>query len=246
MIIIRQKEFANRDYEGLSEMQKDVLRKKRSDYAKALRNKIHEIDKNTSDIRQSWDSVNSKGHVTGGGVKSHYEFKTAQGNSRADFLKNYKNNARRALLDSSQSAKEVMKEDVKNLPIDNSSNARFKHLEREIDKKLHNDPLLTKPFKDRVESYKIDKQFKKIQEERAKRKEEKAAKEAAKKASKESIAKHEAKAAELRAKKEAAEKLKGNLKKGGIGALAIGGTVAAGYGAKKLYDKKKSKESEKK
>ena len=214
--------------------------------SKALRNRIHEIDKGTSDIRQSWDSVNSNGHVIGGGVKSNYEFETNQGNSRAEFLKNYKTNARRALLDSSQSAKKVMKEDVKKLPIDNSSNAKIKHLLRDLDKNINNDPLLTKPFKDRVESYKLDKQVKKIKEERAKRKEEKEAKEAAKKASKESIAKHEAKAAELRAKKEAAEKLKGNLKKGGIGALAIGGAVAAGYGAKKLYDKKKSKESDNK
>lgn len=37
-----------------------------------------------------------------------------------------------------------------------------------------------------------------------------------------------------------------NLKKGGIGALAIGGAVAAEYGAKKLYDKKKSKKEEEK
>ena len=37
-----------------------------------------------------------------------------------------------------------------------------------------------------------------------------------------------------------------NLKKGGIGALAIGGAIATGIGAKKLYDKKKSKKSEKK
>jgi len=53
--------------------------------------------------------------------------------------------------------------------------------------------------------------------------------------SKASIAKHEAKAAELRAKKEAGKM----LKKGGKIALATGGAIAAGVGAKKLYDKKK-------
>jgi len=52
-----------------------------------------------------------------------------------------------------------------------------------------------------------------------------------------SIAKHEAKVAELRAKKEAGKM----LKKGGKIALATGGAVAAGIGAKKLYDKKKKK-----
>ena len=57
---------------------------------------------------------------------------------------------------------------------------------------------------------------------------------------KESIAKHEAKAAELRAKKEAGKM----LKKGGKIALATGGVVAAGIGAKKLVDKKKAKKDD--
>ena len=76
----------------------------------------------------------------------------------------------------------------------------------------------------------------------------KEAKEVAKKKAEESrasIAKHEAKAAELRAKKEAGEQLKKNLKKGGKIALATGGVVAAGMGAKKLYDKKVKKDSKK-
>jgi hypothetical protein len=79
---------------------------------------------------------------------------------------------------------------------------------------------------------------KKAEEEKweAVRKAEKAAK------SKASIAKHEAKAAELRAKKEAGKM----LKKGGKIALATGGVVAAGIGAKKLADKKKAKKEEKK
>lgn len=77
---------------------------------------------------------------------------------------------------------------------------------------------------------------KKAEEEKweAVRKAEKAAK------SKASIAKHEAKAAELRAKKEAGKM----LKKGGKIALATGGVVAAGIGAKKLADKKKAKKDD--
>ena len=59
-----------------------------------------------------------------------------------------------------------------------------------------------------------------------------------------SLTKHEAKAAKLRAKKEAGEQLKKNLKKGGKIALATGGAVAAGIGAKKLYDKKKAKKDD--
>ena len=57
-----------------------------------------------------------------------------------------------------------------------------------------------------------------------------------------SLVKHEAKAAKLRAKKEAGKM----LKKGGKIALATGGVVAAGIGAKKLADKKKAKKEEKK
>lgn len=61
-----------------------------------------------------------------------------------------------------------------------------------------------------------------------------------------SIGRHRLKAAELRAKKEAGEQLKKDLKKGGKIALATGGVVAAGIGAKKLVDKKKAKKEEKK
>ena len=47
-------------------------------------------------------------------------------------------------------------------------------------------------------------------------------------------------------KKEAEKQLKKKLKKGGKIALATGGVVAAGIGAKKLVDKKKAKKEEKK
>lgn len=106
---------------------------------------------------------------------------------------------------------------------------------------IHRDKLADKQTKASFKFYK-DKQKEEIskikaaKKKEAERKAEKAAK------SKASIAKHEAKAAELRAKKELGK----NLKKGGKIALATGGVVAAGIGAKKLVDKKKSKKEEKK
>lgn len=54
-----------------------------------------------------------------------------------------------------------------------------------------------------------------------------------------SIAKHEAKAAELRAKKVAGQKLIKNLKTAGKVGLGVAGAAGIGYGIKKAVDKKK-------
>ena len=104
---------------------------------------------------------------------------------------------------------------------------------------IHREKLADKQTKAGFKFYK-DKQKEEIskikaaKKKEAERKAEKAAK------SKASIAKHEAKAAELRAKKEAGKM----LKKGGKIALATGGAIAAGIGAKKLADKKKAKKDD--
>ena len=105
---------------------------------------------------------------------------------------------------------------------------------------IHRDKLADKQTKAGFKSYK-DKQKEEISKIKAAKKKEADIK--AKKAaeSKASIAKHEAKAAELRAKKELGKK----IKTGGKIALATGGVVAASVGAKKLIDKKKAKKKKK-
>jgi len=59
---------------------------------------------------------------------------------------------------------------------------------------------------------------------------------------KESIAKHEAKSNELRAKKLAGEKLAKNLKTAGKVGLGVAGVAGIGYGIKKAIDKKKKED----
>ena len=119
---------------------------------------------------------------------------------------------------------------------------------------LATDPAIRREFREnkaqilkrrKQASKELEESVKKLEKERADEEAKKEVERKAKKAaeSKASIAKHEAKAAELRAKKEAGKM----LKKGGKIALATGGVVAAGIGAKKLADKKKAKkESNKK
>lgn len=60
-----------------------------------------------------------------------------------------------------------------------------------------------------------------------------------------SIAKHEAKAAELKAKKAAGEKLIKNLKTAGKAGLGIAATAGVGYGINKAINKKKDDSSKK-
>ena len=112
---------------------------------------------------------------------------------------------------------------------------RNNRMENRLDSNtIHRDKLADKQTKAGFKSYKDrqNKEISKIKESKRKEAEIKAKKAAESKAS---IAKHEAKAAELKAKKESGE----ILKKGGKTALVVGGAIAAGVGAKKLIDKKK-------
>ena len=103
---------------------------------------------------------------------------------------------------------------------------------------IYRDKLADKQTKAGFKSYK-DKQNKeifKIKESKRKEAEMKAKKAAESRAS---IAKHEAKAAELRAKKLAGQKLVKNLKTAGKIGLGAAALVGSGVVAKKIYDKRK-------
>ena len=76
--------------------------------------------------------------------------------------------------------------------------------------------------------------------------EKEAARKAKAKASAESIAKHEAKAAELRAKKVAGQKLVKNLKTAGKVGIGVAGAAGIGYGIKKAVDKNKKENGKEK
>ena len=232
MKILRQKEFARKDYEGLNEEEKKILKKNRSEYAKNLKKSYRQTMEDINKLPNNNKVITSKLKFGGGGVSSNVNQRTASGVFDTKPIKElHKNGIRDTIINKTlPEVKQLLRGEsvIEAKQIADSGNRKGKEAAAKRDIQVRQETSnLRNEFRDRVKKFK----------------EEKA--EARRKASEESIAKHEAKAAGLRAKKEAAEKLKGNLKKGGIGTLAIGGTVAAGYGAKKLYDKKKSKESEK-
>ena len=237
MIIFRQREFARRDYEGLNEEQKKILKNKRSDYAKGLRkaykSSMSGIDKLDP---YSTESIKSTLTIHGGGVTSNVKQTTARGYfDRNPITELHKNGVRNTLINRTlPEAKQILRENsiAEAKQIVESGNKKGKEANAKRDLQLkQRDSKLRDDFRNRVKDYKN----KKVEEENAQKKA---------KASAESIVHHEAKAAKLRAKKEAGERLKKNLKNGGIGALATGTTIAAGYGAKKLYDKKKEKKDQ--
>lgn len=216
MIIIRQKEFARRDYEGLDEISKANLRKERSELAKELnesRNRynkylnrklgnlktatgIVENDAASKILLQGQSFYNDIGAAHGGEVRQMVN--QMMGGNDPEFLKKNIYRDRNTQYN----------EELRNIKADSYSSRK--------------DEL--KRTKAREDAARIER--------------EEAARRAAK--SQESIARHEAKAAELRAKKQTGKM----LKRGGI-ALATAGVLAAGYGAKKLYDRNKEKENQK-
>ena len=103
---------------------------------------------------------------------------------------------------------------------------------------IHRDKLADKQTKAGFKSYKDkqNKEISKIKESKRKEAEMKAKKAAESRAS---IARHEAKAAELRAKKVAGQELVKNLKTAGKVGLGVAGAAGIGYGIKKAVDKKK-------
>jgi hypothetical protein len=205
MIIIRQKEFAFRDYEGLDEISKANLRKERSELAKELNESRNRANKT---LERKLGNLNTATDI--------------YANSNSDI--NYKNIGAahggevRQMVNEHAMGKspEAIKDDIYR-----ERNAKYNNVLR--DTKTDSDLFRRDELKGT-----------KIREDTAKLEERIKAYRRAKE-SRESIAKHEAKAAKLRAKKKTGEM----LKKGGKAALITGGVVAAGYGAKKLYDKKK-------
>lgn len=74
--------FARRDYEGLSDAQKRVLKRHRSEYAKSLneqRNKTNVRDIKELLSNNGHDSATTKGTIRGGGVRTTIDVKSVAG-----------------------------------------------------------------------------------------------------------------------------------------------------------------------
>jgi len=113
MIILRNKEFARRDYAGLNQAEADALRAKRADYAKGLRKvyreSIAQIDKSPSDPL----GYINRGAINGGGVTKSYKVDTTRGLLDSDEItrKNHKNGIRNQ-LSNNRDVNEIMRNDV--------------------------------------------------------------------------------------------------------------------------------------
>lgn len=118
MIILRtyeQREFARRDYEGLTEAQQRVLKRRRSKYARDL-NRMRN-DRSAENIKKilqdnGWNNIQTTDVVEGGGIKS-----TLKTNTGSNSLDNYdtvsrraSNNIRKEALEQSSKAKKIMRD----------------------------------------------------------------------------------------------------------------------------------------
>lgn len=114
---LEQKEFARRDYEGLTEAQQRVLKRHRSEYAKSLnsaRNKITASGTKKVLADGGYNSVTSTSKVSGGGVISNIRAKDIAGDlDNYDTLsKRHAGNFRNAALKESENAKRLMRENI--------------------------------------------------------------------------------------------------------------------------------------
>lgn len=109
--------FARRDYEGLSEAQKTVLRKNRSEYAKQLHDSYRKNQSDISRMNQGvGEGIRTTGEIHGGHVKSNYASVSTRGSdlSAKEFNKFHQNSVTNQMLDGSKKAKDLMREHVLN------------------------------------------------------------------------------------------------------------------------------------
>lgn len=114
-----EKLFARRDYEGLDDVQKEVLKMKRSEYAKDLnRSRNRHNVKDIKDLleKNGWNGVETNGTITGGGVQSKFNVVNDANNlDNYDTLsKRHVNKIREEQIKSAKDAGKIMRDQVVN------------------------------------------------------------------------------------------------------------------------------------
>lgn len=133
-----EREFARKDYEGLTEAQKRVLKKHRSEYAKSLneqRNIFNIRDTKKVLTDNGYNTLRSKGEVRGGGVKTSIEVKDTAGSlDNYDTLsKRHVKNIRSQQLEQAKKAGDIMRQEI----LDGVHDDKVKKVE-EAQKRLSN------------------------------------------------------------------------------------------------------------
>lgn len=213
-----QRDFARKDYEGLSNKGKEILAKRRSEYAKELKTAHSKIMNDLSNLDPSKiDTLTTNGEFSGGGIKSRYTANTVKGHMYDNSFKQlHKNNVNKSLLDVSSKAKNIMRNEVNTPEMRDNITKGIIGKNRGDSRKFIRDQKLKeanstaeKDFQNKVTAYK-------------------------QRNSQKSIAKHVEKANELK-------KLK-NKRIAGKAALGTAAAVGLAYGGKKLYDHYKKEE----
>lgn len=133
-----EREFARKDYEGLTEAQKRVLKKHRSEYAKNLneqRNIFNIRDTKKVLTDNGYNTLRSEGVVHGGGVKTSIEVKDTAGSlDNYDTLsKRHVKNIRSQQLEQAKKAGDIMRQEI----LDGVHDDKIKKVE-EAQKRLSN------------------------------------------------------------------------------------------------------------
>ena len=111
-----QKEFARKDYEGLSDAGKEALRKRRNEYARELRNNYRNTMRDIDRVVEATPNISNLEtnlSTVGGGVRTKVRSVTNRnGDSLGNFVKVHKNTTTNEMLKGSSSAKDIMRNEI--------------------------------------------------------------------------------------------------------------------------------------
>ena len=103
--------FARKDYEGLTEEGKKVLKERRDAYAKSLRKNYRDTMAGIDNVGGNYNKLTTRGNLKGGGIRTSYEVITSKGtaDSAENFIKTHKNSVRNELGKQAKNAGELMR-----------------------------------------------------------------------------------------------------------------------------------------
>lgn len=108
---VKEVTFAKKDYEGLTEEGKKILREKRSAYAKSLLKNYRDTMAGIDNVGGNYNQLRSTGSLSGGGMKTSYEVITNKGtaDSAENFINTHKSSIRKELGKQAKNAGELMR-----------------------------------------------------------------------------------------------------------------------------------------
>lgn len=108
---VKEVTFAKKDYEGLTEEGKKILREKRSAYAKSLLKNYRDTMAGIDNVGGNYNQLKTTGNLSGGGVRTGYQVITNKGtaDSAENFINTHKSSVRKELGKQAKNAGEIMR-----------------------------------------------------------------------------------------------------------------------------------------